>query len=127
MRDDQLRRYARHILVPDVGGLGQTAILVATARMEMRESEPDAEMIAAMYLVAGGVGTLAIRNTTDAQLAELAKRGADTSFVPSTPSTEVVLSPRPAWWPAAQGDALALAYWRGSIAATRWMAAIANE
>ena len=32
MRDEQVRRYARHILLPDVGGLGQTALLVVDAR-----------------------------------------------------------------------------------------------
>ena len=126
MRDDQVRRYARHILVPDVGGLGQTALLVARARMELRESEPDAELIAAMYLAAGGVGTLAIRGATDAQLEQIAARGPDTTLDPSGDGTELALQPKPAWWPTTAGDQIALAYWRGSIAATRWMAAIAN-
>ncbi len=45
MRDDQVRRYARHILLDEVGGLGQTALLVSTARLELRESEPRAELI----------------------------------------------------------------------------------
>ena len=147
MRDDQVRRYARHVLVPDIGGLGQTALLVATARMELRESDPDAEMIAAMFLVAGGVGRLAIRGATDEQLEQIAARGPDTIFVsapasePQPPAlegeppapplaqagVEVVLHPKPAWWPSAEGDALALAYWRAGIAAARWMAAIANS
>ena len=30
----------------------------------------------------------------------------------------------PVWWPAGPGDATALAYWRGGIAATMWMADI---
>jgi len=34
----------------------------------------------------------------------------------------VVLAPRPAWWPSCDGDAIALAFWRGAVAATRWMA-----
>ena len=41
VRDDQVRRYARHILLPEVGGLGQTALIVATARLELREREPE--------------------------------------------------------------------------------------
>lgn len=126
MRDDQVRRYARHILVPDIGGLGQTALMVATARVEVRESEPDAGLIAAMFLAAGGVGNLAIRGATDPQLAEIAAHGPDTSLA-ATDGDEVALQPRPAWWPSAEGDALALAYWRGSIAATVWMATVANS
>ena len=132
MRDDQVRRYARHVLVPDIGGLGQTALLVATARIELRESEPDAEIIEAMFLTAGGVGKLVIRGATDAQLQQITDHGADTTLIaidaeaPATDGVEVVLQPKPAWWPSAAGDSLALAYWRGSIAATRWMATIAN-
>ena len=127
MRDDQVRRYARHVLVPDIGGLGQTALLVATARMELRESEPAAEMIAATFLAAGGVGTIAIRGATDAQLAQLSSHGPDTTLVRDAKGgAEVVLQPKPTWWPSAANDALALAYWRGAIAATRWMAVVAN-
>lgn len=128
MRDDQVQRYARHILVPDIGGLGQTALLVATARLELRESEPDAALIAATFLAAGGVGTLAITGVTDPQIAQLSGHGPDTTVTTgATSGTELVLQPKPAWWPSAPGDTLALAYWRGSIAATRWMATIAND
>jgi hypothetical protein len=135
MRDEQVRRYARHILLPDVGGLGQTALLVSSARLELRERDPDAELIAASYLAAGGVGTITVRGANDAQLAELAAHGAD-SRVGTQPilepdgrdvSREVVLQPRPAWWPSAEGDSTALAFWRGGLAAARWMAEIANR
>jgi len=133
MRDDQVRRYARHILVPDVGGLGQTALLVARARVDVHENEPDAELIAAMFLAAGGVGTLAIRGANHAQLEQVGARGPDTTIVPDGQAPisvrqpeDVALPPKPAWWPSTADDSLALAYWRGSIAATRWMAAIAN-
>jgi hypothetical protein len=140
MRDDQVRRYARHVLVPDIGGLGQTALLVATARMGLRD-DPDAALIAAMFLAAGGVGKLELRGATDAELAQVAARGPDTSLVANTPTeplaldtqpppvprgTEVVLLPKPSWWPSAPEDETAFAYWRGSLAATRWMATIAN-
>lgn len=135
MRDDQVRRYSRHILLPDVGGLGQTALLVASARLELREQEPGAELIAASYLAAGGVGTIVVPGATDAQLAEIAAHGPDSRVVtepPLTPdgrdvSREVALQPRPAWWPSAEGDAAALAFWRGGLAAARWMAGIANK
>ena len=32
MRDEQVQRYARHVILPDIGPLGQTALLVAVAR-----------------------------------------------------------------------------------------------
>jgi hypothetical protein len=135
MRDEQVRRYSRHILLPDVGGLGQTALLVASARLELREREPEAELLAAWYLAAGGVGTVIVRGASDAQLAELAAHGPDSRVLPAPVlepdgrdvSREVVLQPRPAWWPSADGDATALAFWRGGLAAARWMAEIANR
>jgi hypothetical protein len=122
MRDEQVRRYARHIILPDVGGLGQTALMVASARLALRESEPEAELIAGSYLAAGGVGTLVVPNSSDAQRAELAVRGPDTKVVVDGEGREVAFAPKPTWWPAAEGDKLALAYWRGAIAATQWMA-----
>jgi len=127
MRDDQVRRYARHILLPDVGGLGQTALMVARARIELRESVPDAELIAATYLAAGGVGTVVVRGVSEAQLAALAPHGPDTELLADGDGREVPLAPRPPWWPSADGDETALAHWRGGIAAVRWMAAIANR
>ena len=127
MRDEQVRRYARHIMLPDVGGLGQTALMVASAKVVLRESEPAAELVASSYLVAGGVGTLVVPSATDPQRAELVARAADTKVVTEGDGREVVLAPRPAWWPTADGDATALAFWRGGIAATLWMADIVNR
>ncbi len=127
MRDEQVRRYARHILLPDVGGLGQTALMVAAAHLELRESEPAAELIAAAYLAAGGVGTLAITGADQAQLAIIANHGPDTKVVTSTAGRPIALAPSPPWWPAAPNDDRALAFWRGSIAAVRWMADVANR
>ncbi|HTR51764.1 MAG TPA: hypothetical protein VMJ10_13705 [Kofleriaceae bacterium] len=122
MRDEQVRRYARHLSLPDVGGLGQTALLVAAARVELRESEPRAELIAATYLAAGGVGTIALANANDAQRADVAAHAADSNVVASSAGRAIALAARPAWWPAADGDAEALAFWRGALAAARWMA-----
>ena len=130
MRDEQVRRYARHILLPDVGGLGQTALMVAAAKIELRESEPLAELIAARYLAAGGVGTLVIRGATEGQLADIAAHAGDSKLVTEGTGREVSLSPRPAWWPTGtphDGDATALAFWRGGLAALRWMADVANR
>jgi hypothetical protein len=130
MRDEQVRRYARHILLPDIGGLGQTALLVSAAKIELRESEPQAELLAAMYLAAGGVGRIVIRGAAEAQLVDIAARAADSTLATEGDGREVVLQPRPPWWPATtpqDGDATALAFWRGGLAALRWMADIANR
>jgi hypothetical protein len=127
VRDEQVRRYARHIMLPDVGGLGQTALMVASAKVVLRESEPAAELVASSYLVAGGVGTLVVPGATDPQRAELVARAADSKVVTHGEGRELVLAPRPPWWPTAEGDATALAFWRGGIAATLWMADIVNR
>lgn len=128
MRDEQVRRYARHILLPDVGGLGQTALMVSTAKIELREPEPDAELIAALYLAAGGVGHIVIRGATTAQLANIAVHGGDSTLETDGQGRAVKLSPRPAWWPSTgDGDAAALAFWRGGLAALQWMAEVANK
>jgi hypothetical protein len=129
MRDEQVRRYARHILLPDVGGLGQTALMVATARVELRESEPEAELTCATYLAAGGVGTLIVHGATDTQVAELAAIGSDTAVAADGAGRDVGFAPRPAWWPTLgrDGDTTALAFWRGSLAAVRWMADVVNR
>lgn len=140
MKDDQVRRYARHILLHEVGGLGQAALLQATARLELRESTPEAELIAARYLAAGGVGNLVIVAGSEAQGAAIAAAGPDSKLtLEASTRTEtssvralganaqVALTPMPAWWPHAAGDELALAYWRGAIAATRWMGNVATR
>jgi hypothetical protein len=108
-------------MLPDVGGLGQTAVMVSSARLVLRESEPLAKLVAGNYLAAGGVGTLVVTGASAEQLAELAAHGPDTRVTADGEGREVVLSPRPAWWPGTPGDDVALAYWRGSIAATRWL------
>ncbi len=127
MRDEQVQRYARHLALAEIGGLGQTALLVASARVELREPDPTGELLAARYLAAGGVGTLVVGHASAAQRADLAAHGPDTVVMESTSpdvplcTRPLELRPRPAWWPAATGDEVALAYWRAGAAATRWM------
>ncbi|MEO8699209.1 MAG: hypothetical protein ABI867_04170 [Kofleriaceae bacterium] len=133
MRDEQVRRYARHILLPDLGGLGQTALLVSSAVIEVGDDL--AAPIAASYLAAGGVGTLALRGATESQRARLANHGPDTQLVLVTKQADVPDQARPVavplapptWWRPTAGDAVALAFWRGGLAATRWMASVANR
>ena len=133
MRDEQVRRYARHILLPDVGGLGQTALMVSTALVDLRDADP-ASVIAASYLVSGGVGTVVLLGATDVQVAAIASHNSDTKLVVATKpgdipdrARQVPLPELPTWWQSGEGDDLARAYWRGGLAATMWMAAIANR
>jgi adenylyltransferase/sulfurtransferase len=127
LRDDQVRRYSRHVMLPDVGPPGQTALLAAAAKIPMRDHEPLAEMIAGSYLAAGGVGALVVPSSTEVQRAELAARGPDTEISLDGDGRDVALAPRPAWWPRCDGDEVALAYWRGSVAATAWMDETVNR
>ena len=127
MRDEQVRRYARHIALAEIGGLGQTAVLTSRVRVRLRETEPRAELVAATYLAAGGVGTLVLENATDPQRADVAAHGPDTNVVTQGDAPELALAPRPAWWPTADGDDVALAFWRGGIAATTWLGATATR
>ena len=65
---------------PTSAGIGQTTLLEASARLQLRDRDPRAELVAASYLAAGGVGTLVIEGATAAQLAELAAHGPDTKL-----------------------------------------------
>jgi adenylyltransferase/sulfurtransferase len=57
VRDDQVRRYARHILLPEIGGIGQRKLLAAAALVR---DAGGAGSVALVYLAAAGVGTLAV-------------------------------------------------------------------
>jgi hypothetical protein len=71
---------------------------------------------------------------TDVQLAAISAHNADTRIVVATKpgdvpehARQVPLPELPTWWQPRDGDAAAAAYWRGGLAATTWMAAIANR
>jgi hypothetical protein len=130
VRDEQVRRYARHILLPDVGGLGQTALLVSSARIDV--SQP-AAVIAASYLAAGGTGTIVASKAGEAELVALRAFNPDCKVVTDAPAETrprpVLIDDEPPWWPLADDRAqnrVALDFWRGSISAVRWMSAILN-
>lgn len=127
MRDEQVRRYSRHIMLPDIGGLGQTAIMVSSAKLVLRESEPTAEIVAGSYLAAGGIGKLVVPQSSDQQRATIASRGPDTQVVAEGDGREVALAPRPSWWPSTEGDAVALAYYRGSVAAAAFLSDVVSR
>jgi hypothetical protein len=131
VRDEQVRRYARHVLLPDVGGLGQTALLVSTARIDVTQP---AAMIAASYLAAGGTGTIIAPDAGEAELVALRAFNPDCKVVTDAPAATrpqpVTIDDAPPWWPIAGDrpqDRVALDFWRGSISAVRWMSAIANR
>ena len=67
MNDQQIERYARHILLAEVGGRGQQRLLDATVAVTGASAGSDT---AAVYLCAAGVGTLRLDP-------ELAKRRSD--------------------------------------------------
>jgi len=50
--DDEIRRYSRQIVLPEVGGAGQVKLRAATVTA--------ASEVEALYLVAAGVGTVIV-------------------------------------------------------------------
>ena len=59
LREDQIQRYARHVLLPDVGGRGQERLLAAAVAVELGPGRA-AEITALAYLAAAGVGRLVL-------------------------------------------------------------------
>ena len=131
MRDDQMRRYARHILLPEVGGDGQRALMASRVRLALPDrvgrDDAAAARVAARFLVAGGVGTVVVPDVDPTSRADLAAHALDGEVSATGTGDELELPPRPAWWPACDGDDAALACWRGGLAATTWMAARATR
>ncbi len=71
MKDDQLLRYSRHILLPEIGVEGQEAILGARVLIV---GAGGLGSPAAMYLAAAGVGTIAIADDDDVDLTNLQRQ-----------------------------------------------------
>ncbi len=71
MNDDQLLRYSRHILLPEIGVEGQEAILGARVLIV---GAGGLGSPAAMYLAAAGVGTIAIADDDDVDLTNLQRQ-----------------------------------------------------
>ncbi len=69
LRDDQVRRYSRHILLPDVGGVGQQRLLSATVSVDI--TPPAGAASAALaYLAAAGIGAIRLRGDATATVDE---------------------------------------------------------
>lgn len=58
--DVRLRRYARQILLPEIGGRGQRALLAATVQVSLEDLA--AAQVALAYLAGAGIGTLVLRD-----------------------------------------------------------------
>ncbi len=56
LSEDQIQRYARHIVLPEVGGRGQLHLLRTNVRVDL--SNHPAAVCASSYLAAAGVGNL---------------------------------------------------------------------
>ena len=56
LTEAQIQRYSRHVLLPEVGGLGQKRLLESSALIVFTPEGEGAAAVAAAYLVAGGLG-----------------------------------------------------------------------
>ncbi len=83
LREDQIRRYSRHILLPDVGGTGQARLLAATVTLDL-DDDRTAATVAATYLTAAGIGTLVLSGASPALLDALAALNPDVTLVTGT-------------------------------------------
>ena len=122
LRDDQVRRYARHILLAEVGGHGQRRLLAATCALRFDRDAMAAE-IAAEYLAAAGVGTIELVAVGASTIADrIAALNPDVRVVVSDRAEALFdqVAPEPSSSPALD---LAAAMSRGSAAAVRWMLA----
>ena len=57
LSNEEIRRYSRHVLLPEVGGIGQQRLLDAAVRVPSLGS---AGQVAVLYLAASGVGRLVV-------------------------------------------------------------------
>jgi hypothetical protein len=92
LQGDQIRRYARHVLLPDVGGVGQARLLASTVAIDPRDP---AERIAFDYCAAAGVGTIALLVEDPALIARAAALN---------PDVRVIVSAAGPRLPAIEGD-----------------------
>lgn len=58
LSNEQIQRYSRHILLPEMGGRGQCRLLTSSVLIVFTQEERGSAAVTATYLVAGGVGTI---------------------------------------------------------------------
>lgn len=83
--EEQIRRYSRHILLPEVGGLGQTKLLESRVLLV---GAGGLGSPAALYLAAAGVGTLGIIDADVVDLSNLQRQILHTTATVGKAKTE---------------------------------------
>lgn len=84
-RDDQIRRYARHILLPEIGGTGQARLLSARVLII---GAGGLGSPALLYLAAAGVGTIGVIDDDAVDLSNLQRQIAHTTDRLGVPKVE---------------------------------------
>src|SRR5918911_2831693 len=82
--EEQIRRYSRHIILPEVGGLGQTKLLEARVLLV---GAGGLGSPAAFYLAAAGVGTLGIIDADVVDVSNLQRQIVHTTAAVGRPKT----------------------------------------
>lgn len=83
--EEQIQRYARHILLPQVGGRGQEKLLNAKVLVVGAGGLGSPVL---MYLAAAGVGTIGVIDDDDVELSNLQRQIAHTTQSVGTPKVE---------------------------------------
>src|SRR5918998_519298 len=83
--EEQIKRYSRHIILPEVGGLGQTKLLEAKVLLV---GAGGLGSPAALYLAAAGVGTLGIIDADGVDLSNLQRQILHTTADVGRPKTD---------------------------------------
>lgn len=150
LRDDQVRRYARHVLLPELGGRGQELLLAAAVAVEVGPGRA-AEVAALTYLAAAGVGRIAVtgdargalepaeaasgilygsadvgRPRIDAIRARIAALNPDVTVLEEAPADATLLAVDPGHGEVGDEDEVADALVRGGGAASQLVRAIAR-
>ena len=85
LRDDQLERYARHIILKEVGGAGQERLLKARV-LVIGAGGLGSPII--MYLAAAGIGTVGVVDFDDVSLSNLQRQILHTTARVGVPKVE---------------------------------------